>query len=606
MYRIRVRIILALFAISLAVVAAKATYMQIVLGAHYRALAHMRRLRTVPIDTLRGTIYDRNGIPLAHEEPVFQVKVILKEVEKLDEAARKTWCRNLAKISNITPARAEELLQQAKAKIEEEALSSPKEKEAKFIRWFRRKTPQVLIEKVNLKTAALIEINQDSLPGVVTSLKARRIYPQGPAAAHIIGYLQAINPEEFKQYKDSFAGSEHKRFFPQDLIGRQGLERYYEARLRGSRGLKAEIVDAQFHIHEEYAERPPEPGQDLDLTLDIHMQRAAEAELDDLFEEKGLPGSVVLLDPKTGAILAMATSPRYNPNSFFRDWPQLSQDQHHPLLNRATQATYPLGSVFKVVTLIAGMESGILRPETSFSCQGTYHLGDRDFHCIVSQGHGHTDLHMGLVKSCNIYFFNAGKLTGHREILRWARAFGLGSSTGIDLPSESSGLLPDTAWMWKNQGRGWYLGDTFNLSIGQGALLVTPLQAARMMAAIADEGRLRQPHLLASEDSEGSFQDLGISPRTLDFLKKALDDVVNSPSGTGYRHIRSDVVAIAGKTGTAEVAKDIEPHAWFVGYAPADDPEVAIAVIVEHGGLGGAVAGPVAKSILEEIFKPKG
>jgi penicillin-binding protein 2 len=583
--------------------------MQIVLGAHYRDLAQNRRLRTVPIDTLRGTLYDRNRIPLAQDQPIFQVKVILREVEKLDDAARKTWCRNLAKISNITPARVEELLQQAKEKIEEEALSSPEE--AKFIRWFRRKTPQLLIDNVSLKTAALIEINQDSLPGVATSLTAHRIYPQGSTAAHIIGYLQAVNKDEFMLYKDSYAGSEDKRFFPQDLIGRQGLEHYYEKKLRGSRGLKAEIVDAQFRVYEEYIERKPEPGQPLHLTLDIYMQRAAETALDSLWEENGLLGSVVLLDPKTGGILAMATSPRYDPNSFFKEdwpelWPELSQDPRHPLLNRAIQARYPLGSVFKVITLIAGMESKKLSPQTSFDCQGTYHLGDRDFHCFRSLRHGLTDLHMGLVKSCNIYFFNAGKLTGPREIQHWARKFGFGSPTGIDLPAEAKGLVPDEAWMREKRERGWYLGDTFNISIGQGALLVTPLQAARMMAAIADDGCLREPHLFASQDKEPTVQDLGISPGTLTFLKNALYDVVNSRYGTGYQHIRSDVVAIAGKTGTAEVGKDIESHAWFAGYAPADDPQVAIAVVVEHGGLGGEVAGPVAKSILEEIFKPKG
>lgn len=604
MYRRRVRIILAIFVVLLAAIAAKVAYMQIASGAHYRALAHQRRLRTVPIDTLRGTIYDRNGIPLAQHQAIFQVKAILKEVDKLDQEAGKNWCRNLAKISNITPARAEELLQQAKEKIEEEASSSPKE--AKFIRWFRRKTPQVLIEKVSLKTAALIEINQNSLPGVVTSLTAHRTYPEKSTAAHIIGYLQAINPDEFKRYKDSFAGSEYKKFFRQDLIGRQGLERYYEPQLRGSRGLKAEIVDAQFRVREEYVRREPRPGQDLHLTLDINMQRAAEAELDRLLKERGLLGSIVLLDPKTGAVLAMATSPRYDPNRFSQDYPQLSQDKkHYPLLNRAIQARYPLGSVFKVITLIAGMESAKLTPETRFRCQGTYHLGNRDFHCYLLQRHGHIDLHLGLVKSCNIYFFNAGKVTGHREILRWARAFGLGSQAGIDLPSEARGLLPDDSWMRKNQGRGWYMGDTLNLAIGQGALLVTPLQAARMMAAIADEGRLREPHLLSSHEKETPYQDLGISLRTISFLKKALRDVVNLPSGTGFTHIRSDVVAIAGKTGTAEVA-DREDHAWFVGYAPADDPEIAIAVIIEHGGLGGAVAGPVAKKILEEILKPKG
>jgi len=602
-YRRRVRIILAIFVVLLAAIAAKVAYMQIASGAHYRALAHQRRLRTVPIDTLRGTIYDRNGIPLAQHQPIFQVKVILKEVDKLDQEAGKNWCRNLAKILNITPARVEELLRQTKEKIEDEASSSPKE--AKFIRWFRRKTPQVLIEKVSLKTAALIEINQDSLPGVVTSLKASRTYPQGPIAAHIIGYLQAVNPDELRRYKNRFAGSEHKKFFPQDLIGRQGLERYYEPQLRGSRGLKAEIVDAQFRVREEYMRREPIPGQDLHLTLDIHMQRAAEAELDRLLKERDRLGSVVLLEPKTGAVLALATSPRYDPDRFSQDYPQLSQDKHHPFLNRAIQARYPLGSVFKVITLIAGMESAKLTPETRFLCQGTYHLGNLDFHCIVLQGHGSIDLHLGLVKSCNIYFFNAGKVTGHRELLRWASAFGLGSQAGIDLPSEASGLLPDDSWMRKNQGRGWYMGDTFNLSIGQGALLVTPLQAARMIAAIADEGRLRRPHLLASQEKDAPFQDLEIPPKTISFLKKALYDVVNSPSGTGYGHIRSNVVAIAGKTGTAEVAGR-EPHAWFVGYAPADDPEIAIAVIIEHGGLGGAVAGPVAKDILEKILKPKG
>jgi penicillin-binding protein 2 len=353
-------------------------------------------------------------------------------------------------------------------------------------------------------------------------------------------------------------------------------------------------------------------GEDITLSLDINLQKEAER----AFGERA--GALVAIKPVTGEILGMLSKPSFDPNLFTRgisyeEWVALIQNKKNPMLNRALQSQYPPGSTFKIITAIAGLEEGVITPETKVDCKGGINYGRWHFGCWRKRGHGVISLHRAIVESCDVYFYEVGRRLGIDKIYNYAINFGLGKKTGIELVGERKGLIPNTKWKLENKKMPWFLGETFNTAIGQGYVAVTPLQLAVMTSTIANGGNLYKPTLI--KDAPPII--LGkakVRPETLQIIKKALSGVVNEPSGTGWA-AKSQLMSIAGKTGTAQVVaikrdsqslpEKFRDHAWFVALAPVEKPEVALAVFVEHGGHGGGAAAPIAKRAIEGYMNSK-
>ena len=404
-------------------------------------------------------------------------------------------------------------------------------------------------------------------------------------------------------------------------MGKYGVERQYDHIVRGRVGQKMIEVDARGHEQRAIGIKEPVPGDDLYLTIDLPLQRLAESLLGDF------AGVIVALDPRNGDVLVLASHPTFDSNAISRGltvarWNQIRNDPRKPMTNRATQGQYPPGSIFKIVMAAAGLESGRVAISTSVECHGEYQMGNRVFKDWKKDGHGLVDLHAGLVHSCDVYFYTLGHQLGIDRIAYYAEWFGLGRRTGIDLPVEKSGLVPSREWKEKILGNPWYPGETISVAIGQGYVTVTPLQMAALISTVAKNGVRYRPRVVRQlgKRKEGTRVDLkpsrlismNLQHETLTALHDALRDVV--VSGTG-RRAQSRSVAISGKTGTAqvvsldkvtsedEVRTGLRDHAWFVAYAPSDDPQIAVSVIVEHMGHGGEVAAPMARAIIDEYLQ---
>ena len=394
-------------------------------------------------------------------------------------------------------------------------------------------------------------------------------------------------------------------------MGQDGLERVYDGYLRGEDGGQQVRISNQGQRIGVIGYRKPIPGDDLILTIDKKMQEVAWDSL------RGRPGAIVALDPRTGKVLALVSSPAFDPNLFVpriskKKWFSLKENPLHPLINRAIQGQYAPGSIFKVITTLAALEKGLISRDERFSCSGTFPFKDREFRCWRREGHGELNLKEAIIHSCDIFFYQLGLRVGVDNLVELSQKFGLDQPTRIGLSHEEKGFLPTKRWRKSSLGRGWYKGDTVNLSIGQGYLLVTPLQMASLMNAIANGGRLYEPQLVKEIiSSEGEtiwrmtprlIRNINLESETIEFLRESLFGVVNE-LGTGWR-AKIEGVGVAGKTGTAENPLG-EDHAWFIGFAPREKPEIALAVLIEHGGMGGEVAAPVAKKIIEAYFTGK-
>jgi len=470
---------------------------------------------------------------------------------------------------------------------------------------------------IDWPTVVAVETHQLELPGVALRTRPRRNYADGPMGAHILGYLGEIGAKQLKALKDQGYASG-------DEMGQYGLERRWETFLRGQSGGQQVEVDALGRRMRVLHEVPDVPGYTVRLTLDRELQETAFAAL------QGKQGTVVALDVNSGAVLAMVSTPAFDPNVFARgvkaeEWRALIKDQLRPLNNRATQGQYPPGSTFKIIMTIAGLEEGVIQPENHIFDPGFYFFGNRQFRDWKRGGHGAVDLHRAIVESCDVYFYQLGPRIGIDKIAKWARALGLGEKTGIALDSEMGGTVPDTEWKKKRFRQPWFPGETVSIAIGQGYLTVTPLQMANMMAAVANGGTLYRPWIVRSVESvtgavirqygPEKIRSIEFKPETLERLRNGLADVVKLPSGTGGA-ARSNIVAIAGKTGTAQVVEMKggyikseqlsyfnRDHAWFVSYAPVENPQIAVAVLVEHGGHGGSAAAPMAKKVIEKFIE---
>ncbi|HUT53388.1 MAG TPA: penicillin-binding protein 2 [bacterium] len=585
--------------------------LQVVKNELYSSIAKNNQIRQITVPPMRGNIYDRNGFMLADWEQSFNVLVTPADIN--DDALNM-----LANILSTTP-------EAIKERMEENRSWSP------FI-------PVQAAEDITWDQFAKVEENRLAMPGVDTELRpVRKYYPESIYVSHLIGYMGEItrdmmNDPRFADYRMG------------DRLGVSGLERALELTLRGRPGLTSKLVDAKgreisadnnlqdMRGRLDYTEklreleamaRPVEPGKSVVLTIDIGLQKIASDAMG------GNIGSVVIMDVKNGELLALLSKPAFNPSLFVKGigieaWKQMRDDPDHPLLNRAITSAYPPGSIFKIVMAAGGLDDGFIKPGTRQECTGLYTLANQNFRCWNRTGHGNIAVEQAIIQSCDVFFYKLGEKMGVWEIAKWARRFGLGSPIHIGLDQEKAGLVPDPDWKQRVRHRQWYPGETILISIGQGYMLVTPLQAVLMPAAVANNGTLLRPQLIHHLEDAGRKPLTKFEPRvmarglisqpTLKILREGMDGVVNAPDGTARNYVRSDVIRIAGKTGTSEVSKRYQgrpleetpvkyrDHAWFIAYAPADDPKIAIVVMVEHGGSGGAAAGSVARKILEEYF----
>lgn len=554
-------------------------------GHYYQELARDNRTRSIVLEPARGLLYDRNGQLLANNVPSFNLYVSLEDVKD-------------------RPALIQQLSQHLT--IDQEVLQ---EKLSKH----RLKTRVKIKGGLTLKEAALIESHRLDLPGAVIQPEYQRNYPLGAYASHLIGYVGEVSESQLKQeaFRDLHQGS---------VIGQYGVERTYDQNLRGHAGRELIEVDALGHTKRSISVHRPRSGDDYYLTIDIRLQRLAE----NLLGNES--GAIVVLNPITGEILSLASRPTFNPTALSRgmpasQWQELLQDSRHPLTNRAIQGQYPPGSTFKIVMAAAILDTGTFLSSDSISCQGGFQFGRRTFRDWKRGGHGLVNLKKALAESCDVYFYKAGNRMGIETIGSYARQFGLGQKTGIDLPAERSGLMPSVDWKLRVKGEPWYPGETISVAIGQGFLMATPIQMAQVVASVARGGHLAQPHVIRAirhratgmiqEWSAPSPRRIGLSAKTFSDIQKGLTAVVEEGTARG---MRSSLVSIAGKTGTAQVVglrsgpkndtpKELKDHAWFVGYAPVDDPQIAVVILVENMGHGGSAAAPLAKELIEAYIR---
>jgi penicillin-binding protein 2 len=548
---------------------------QILQGSEFRRLSEANRLRILTIPAPRGIIFDRNGIPLVKNSPYYYASLIPDEFDK-------SKIDLLSKVINVPE---EEILEKIN-KTGPNPLS-----------------PIKLKQGLSFNEVAYIESRRSDLPGLVVEVEVSREYIYGDVASHLIGYLGRLT---LSQSKDSAFSD-----VPLDaFIGQWGVEKLFDKSLRGMPGKRVIEVNALGREIRLLQVKPPVKGEDITLSLDINVQKEAEKD----FGEKA--GALVAINPENGEILSIVSKPSFDPNLFTRgidydEWIALSRDKENPMLNRALQSQYPPGSTFKIIIAIAGLEEGVITTKTKVDCRGGINYGRWHFGCW--RKHGVLSLHRAIVESCDTYFYEVGKRLGIEKIFNYATKFGLGKETGIELVKERKGLIPNTEWKYKNKKLPWFIGETFNTSIGQGYVSVTPIQLAVMTGTVVNGGNLYRPTLIKGTNPI-LLKRLTVKPETLEIIKNGLYGVVNESGGTGWA-AKSQLIDIGGKTGTAQVAaikrdyqslpERLRDHAWFVAFAPIEKPDIALSVFVEHGGHGGAAAAPIAKRAIEEYIKSK-
>lgn len=567
-------------------------YLQVIESTHLSELSANNRLRFVPVAASRGTILDRNGKVLVGTNPSFSVAVVPQDV-----VDRKALIGELAKVLGLAPAEID-------AKWE------------KF-KWRAKYYPIVVASGISRDQLEFLEENRLRLPGIAVEMKPIRSYPHGTLAAHLLGYISEISEDELGENRFS-------AYNPGDYVGKSGVERSLESFLHGADGGRQIEVDARGRYLRTIIETAPVEGNSLVLTIDADLQKKAE----EAFGDKA--GAAVVLEIGSGEILAFVSAPNFDPSLFAgkmptETWNNYLDDKRHPLENKALKGQYPPGSTYKIITALAGLEEGLIDAGTTITCSGSYMVGKDTFRCWDKKGHGSVNLKRALRESCDVYFYLLGEKLGVDRIATYARKFGLGSPLQIGLEQEKGGNIPDSAWKKKRFGKPWYRGETLPVAIGQGYTLLTPLQLAAMTAAVASDGTLYRPHLVKRVlDREGKslkefppevLAKIAAQPSSFARIKEGLLAVVNEPNGTGAA-ARLYEVKVAGKTGTSQVVKQrgvkrevayqYRDHALFVAFAPYEKPEVAVAVVIEHGEHGGAAAAPVAGAILRTYFEQKG
>ena len=563
----------------IAVLIGRAAYLQIYQGEYYAGLADGNRIRIVPSMAPRGTFYDRNGEVLVTNRPGFSVSLLPLTAPISDDV--------IARLSDLLKVPTDEI----KTKIAGHSGFNP-------IRIKTDVTPDIV---------SIIEEQKSQYPGVVIEVTPIRDYILKQEGAHTFGYVSEINDTELEKMKD-------EGYKSGDIIGKFGIEKIYDKELRGENGGQQVEVDVSGKPVQILGRKEPVPGDDLELTIDIKLQQAAEKAVDEQLTQIGAhAAAAVVMNPQTGEILAMVSRPAFDPNLFAhgissKDWNQLNNNPYHPMDNKTITGEYPPGSTFKIVTGTAALTEGVVTPDEQ--------IFDSGHHWIIPKGNadgealGWLNFRSALAHSDNVYFYEMGNRLGIDRLEKYARMFGLGAKTGIDLPYEASGLVANRRYKEKNFDDGeWYLSETFDAAIGQGFNLVTPLQAAMVMGEIAADGKRYKPHvvnrIIAPDGSVvKDFQpellsQLDVPEEDIKLVQDGLHDVTKY--GTAASSFRGFTVDIAGKTGTAENSQGRD-HGWFVAYGPFDNPNVVVAVIVENGGYGSQSAVPIGRKILEAAF----
>ncbi len=546
-------------------------YLQVYNKDFYADLSERNYLKSMVLPAPRGVIYDRNNNILAENKIVYSLYLI--PPYKFEKA-------KISKLSEIVGIKIEDI-----QKIYEKI--SPY-------------VPAYLLKrKLTPKEIILLEANRDSLPSFTINMEFDRSYPYGTIAAHVLGYMGEVSKEELESEEADYSLGEKS--------GKYGLEASYERVLRGKKGFRGVSLYVSKDKRIITAQKDPVPGKSIVTSIDIELQKVAEEALG---EEKGV---IIVSNPWTGEILALVSHPSFDPNKFIegftkKEWENLIKNPDNPLNNRAISSLYPPGSIFKLIVALSALENKKVSPDDRFFCPGEYWMGKYVFKCWKKGGHGRLDFIDGIAQSCNVVFFNVGLKVGDRVIEDYARRFFLDSKTGIDLPGELRGFIPSREWKEKKLKEPWYPGDTLNLSIGQGYVLVTPIEIHAMMNIIATEGMLYKPHLVSKIIGVDGSEEIvkpeligkvNISPSSWSVLKKGMRKVVDE--GTGLA-TRIPGVNISGKTGTAENPHG-ESHAWFSCFFPSENPQYVVTVFVEHGKSGGGRAAPIAKKVIEYIVK---
>ncbi|MCS7223566.1 MAG: penicillin-binding protein 2 [Armatimonadetes bacterium] len=577
--RRRLFFLAVILGLSVAAFLIRLVWLQILEGAVWSQKAQASFLRAVTIRAPRGTILDRKGRPLAISQPSFTVALLPAEL-----ASHSPDADELSKILQIEPS----LLRETLSKIRDNKLP--------------------LFEPVPIKVRADMETVTrvlewgPELHGVAILEESTRVYPQGSLAAHLLGYIGRASKSDIEKWSS---------LHPLDWTGKSGIERFYEPLLRGQPGHDLMEVDALGSLVRRISRKAPTKGQTLTLSVDLDLQKEAEEAL------RGRPGAVVVMKPSTGEVLAMASYPSFDPNWFSGGidrsrWKSLTGDRLRPLHNRAIGSAYPPGSVFKVVTAVAGLLDGTINRQTRISCSGGKTVGRRFFRCW--RRHGSVTLVQAIAQSCDTYFYTVALAVGPEKIYQVSRAFGLSQRVGIDLPGEAPGVIGSPQWKKRRFGIKWFGGDTANMGIGQGFVAVTPLQMALMAAMIANKGRLVRPRLLKESRLASGETDerprpeivfrLAPGHRLWDVVHEGMIQCVHGPAGTA-KALRGLGFTVAGKTGSAQFGPSKKTHSCFICYAPAENPEIAIAVIAETAGHGSEVAVPIANRILQKYASLK-
>lgn len=574
------------FVFTLIVVAGFATvtlrlwHLQVIQHDHLSDRAENNRVREVTLDGLRGKILDRSGVPLVDNRPSFELSLIPEDVPKPKEA--------LAHINRHIPLDGEALLAD--------------------IRQGRSFAPVTLKRDIDRQAVAFIEESRYDLPGVFLAVKPIRRYIYGPLAAHLFGHLGTISES---QLDAASAGV----YSPNDFVGQYGVEKRFEERLRGEKGLKRVEVDAAGRTLATLGANPAKSGDDLTLTIDFHTQQAAET----AFTHADTMGAAVAVDPRNGDVLAYVSRPTFDPNHFAygvsrTDWSALVNHPFNPLTNRPLQGQYPPGSTFKPFVALAALAEGTIDPEKKVVCNGSFRFGNRSYRCWKKGGHGAVDMHEAIVQSCDVYFYTLGVKMGIDTLAANVKKFGLGAPTGFPLDNEKGGLIPTTEWKQRTRHEAWIGGETVSCAIGQGFVLVTPVQMAVATAAIANGGTVLTPRIVADGRPIEPVRRIDIKPEYMEIVRAAMRGVVYEPHGTAWRlKLAKRPYEYAGKTGTAQVIRmkqneewvhedmaiRYRDHAWFIAWAPYDDPKIAVAVLAEHAGHGGDAAAPIAQNIID-------
>lgn len=575
----------------LLVIIGRLYYLQVFQADRYKTLADENRISTRLLVPPRGLIYDRNGQLIATNRQNFQALIVAEQTTNLQET--------LDAFKKIMPL----------SEAEEQRIKKDLKSNRSFV-------PIKIKDNLSWEDVSKIQLNAPDLPGIFIDEGLTRYYPYGEKMAHILGYVSSVSEKDVKD--------DPLLEVPGFKIGKSGIEKFYEKRLRGKGGNLKSEVNAYGRVMKEIEKKEGIPGERIDLTIDARLQEKAY----DLFMEKEQSGAAILLDVHTGEILAFVSAPSFDPNVFAQgissdQWNALLKNEKNPLSNKAISGQYSPGSTFKIITALAALESGTVTPDTRFFCSAKMTLGTHAFHCWKRTGHGHLNVVEALKHSCDIYFYETALRLGIEKLADMARRFGLGSKINIGLENERAGLIPDKAWKLKRFGEPWQQGESLISGIGQGYILTTPLQLATMIARVVNGGYEVTPTFSKLSDYDKMhLPKINVNHNNLELVKQGMFEVVNVPGATAYGS-RFDYhgIQMGGKTGSTQVRRitmkerqtrilkqhelpwHLRDHGVFVGYAPADNPKYAVAVLVEHGGGGSTAAAPIASKILQEAVK---